>query len=107
EHPPNAKRGSKRFAGGANKNNAFGGETLQRANRFAIIPIFSVVIVFEHERATELGPGEQGRPARGREHGPGWIVVRRCHVRGSDLEIPETFHTEAATVHRYGDQLES
>ena len=101
---PQARRQD--LAGRAGVDDAVRAETLDRADRFAVVAELGVVVVLDDRPAAALGPGQERRPPLRREDAAGRVLVRGGHDDGIDIGGVEQVDAQPRLVDRDLDDLQ-
>ncbi len=96
--PREAKRRCEDLACGAHVHHVVWRKALQRANRFPVVAILRVVVVFDDERPLPHRPVEQGGSALRSEHGTGRVLVGGRDQDSADIQSAKPIDREALVV---------
>ena len=105
QHPAEPHARSQALAGGADVGDPLGRETLQRADRDAVVAVLRVVVVLD-DQAFVAGPVDERRAPLRAQHGAGRKLVRRRDEDRRDVGRGERLDDDAAAVDRNRHDLE-
>jgi hypothetical protein len=98
DEPAETKGWRQYFAGGTDIYHAIGGQTLQGANRLAVVSILRVVVVFDDDGTLPRRPLEQRSATFGSEDRTRGVLMRRRDEHAPGIEPTKTIDTDAAIV---------
>lgn len=104
-HPADAQAGRQGLARRAHVDHAIGRDSLQRADRCAVVAVLGVVVVLDHQ-VTASHPVQQRGATSGREHdtGRGLVGGRRQHRIGA--AVGQRCDVDAVLVDRHRDRFD-
>ena len=92
--------GRERLADRAERDDAVGGQALQRADRVAVVAELGVIVVLDDDPAASAGPRDQLLAAVSGEHDAGGPLVGRGHQDGPGAGALERGDVDAVVVDR-------
>ena len=107
DEPAEAQARGQHLARGSRIDHVVPVETLDGADRLAVVAELGVVVVLDDQRAAADGPVDEGGATLGREDGAGRVLVGGGDDDAVDVETVEQVHPHPALVDRHADRVQA